>query len=85
MCVFAWVYMRVQACVPVCMPVFLDPYVCMCMFVYTGVCTYTYVYRHVYMCMCVRAVCLCVRVTPWTVARQASLSMEFSRQEYWSG
>ena len=23
--------------------------------------------------------------TPWNVARQASLSMEFSRQEYWSG
>jgi hypothetical protein len=23
--------------------------------------------------------------TPWTVARQASLSMEFSRWEYWSG
>ena len=22
---------------------------------------------------------------PWTVARQAPLSMEFSRQEYWSG
>ena len=22
---------------------------------------------------------------PWTIARQASLSMEFSRQEYWSG
>ena len=29
----------------------------------------------------------CVRVfaTPWAVARQAALSMEFSRQEYWSG
>ena len=29
----------------------------------------------------------CVRffVTPWTVALQAPLSMEFSRQEYWSG
>ena len=29
----------------------------------------------------------CVRlfVTPWTVARQAPLPMEFSRQEYWSG
>ena len=29
----------------------------------------------------------CVRLcaTPWTVARQASLSMGFSRQEYWSG
>ena len=24
-------------------------------------------------------------VTPWTVARQAPLSMEFSRQEHWSG
>ena len=24
-------------------------------------------------------------VTPWTVARQVPLSMEFSRQEYWSG
>ena len=23
--------------------------------------------------------------SPWTVARQASLSMGFSRQEYWSG
>ena len=23
--------------------------------------------------------------TPWTVAYQAPLSMEFSRQEYWSG
>ena len=24
-------------------------------------------------------------MTPWTVAHQALLSMEFSRQEYWSG
>ena len=24
-------------------------------------------------------------MTPWTVARQAPLSMVFSRQEYWSG
>ena len=24
-------------------------------------------------------------VTPWTVAHQAPLSMEFSRQQYWSG
>ena len=34
--------------------------------------------------------CLCdpphgVFVTPWTVALQAPLSVEFSRQEYWSG
>ena len=24
-------------------------------------------------------------VNPWTAARQAPLSMDFSRQEYWSG
>ena len=42
--------------------------------------------------VCVRA-CVCVLVAqssltlcdPWTVANQAYLSMEFSKQEYWSG
>ena len=39
-------------------------------------------------CACV---CVCALshiqffVIPWTVARQAPLSMGFSRQEYWSG
>ena len=40
------------------------------------------------MCVCVHAESLsCVRIfaTPWTVARQALLSMEFSRQEDWNG
>ena len=32
---------------------------------------------------CFSCVWLCE--TPWTVARQAALSMGFSRQEYWSG
>ena len=27
----------------------------------------------------------CVLIVQWTVAHQACLSMEFSRQEYWSG
>ena len=27
---------------------------------------------------------MCDSVTPWTIAHQAPLSMEFSRQEYWS-
>ena len=40
------------------------------------------------MCACV-CVCILSRVrllvTPWTVACQARLSMEFSRKEYWSG
>ena len=29
--------------------------------------------------------CVRLRVTPWTIAHQALLSMGFSRQEYWSG
>ena len=29
--------------------------------------------------------CVRIFVIPWTVAHQAPLSMEFSRQEYWSG
>ena len=37
-------------------------------------------------CVCVCGVsCLVVSVTLWTVARQAPLCMEFSRQEYWNG
>ena len=44
------------------------------------------------MCVCV-CVCVCVCLlscvlffaTSWTIARQAPLSKEFSRQEYWSG
>ena len=40
------------------------------------------------MCACLRAQLLShvqIFVTPWAVARQAPLSMGFSRQEYWSG
>ena len=46
---------------------------------YTGVC--------VCVCVCVCELLSHIRllVTPWTVACQAHLSMEFSRQEYWSG
>ena len=38
--------------------------------------------------MCVHALlfnCVQFFATPWTVALQAPLVMEFSRQEYWSG
>ena len=35
--------------------------------------------------VCVRAQGVWVFATPWTVARQAPLSMGFSRQEYWNG
>ena len=36
-------------------------------------------------CCLVTNLCLSLFATPWTVARQAPLSMGFSRQEYWSG
>ena len=29
--------------------------------------------------------CVHAQLAPWTVAREALLSLEFSRQEYWSG
>ena len=35
--------------------------------------------------MCCRFSCVQLFVIPWTVGHQAPLSMEFSRQEYWSG
>ena len=45
--------------------------------------------RNVCVSVYVRVCCVlsCVQLfeTPWTVARQAPLSMEFSRKEYWSG
>ena len=34
---------------------------------------------------CTSLSCVWLFATPWTVAHQAPLSMEFSRQEYWSG
>ena len=41
-------------------------------------------YIYVYMVVLVTKSCLTL-ATPWTVVHQASLSMGFSRQEYWSG
>ena len=38
----------------------------------------------VYCCCIVTKLCPTILQPPWTVARQASLSMGFSRQEYWS-
>ena len=38
------------------------------------------------LCVCARSLSrVCLPVTAWVVAGQAPLSMEFSRQEYWSG
>ena len=49
--------------------------VCVCVCVCTCVCVYVCVHTQSCPTLC----------NPWIVACQASLSMEFSRQEYWSG
>ena len=36
-------------------------------------------------CVCLSFSCFQLFATPWTVACQVPMSMEFSRQEYWSG
>ena len=39
-----------------------------------------------YVCVCTQPLShIQLFVTPWAVARQAPLSMEFPRQEYWNG
>ena len=46
------------------------------------ICTYVYIYTS----MCAQSLChVQLSVTSQTVAYQAFLSMEFFRQEYWSG
>ena len=39
----------------------------------------------IHMCVCVSHLVMSDSVAPWIVAHQVPLSMEFSRQEYWSG
>ena len=39
---------------------------------------------HLAMCVLSRFSCVQLFVTLWTIARQALLSMELSRQDYWS-
>ena len=53
-------------------------YVCGCVGVYI------YMYIYVYILFSHKGMAKSF-VTPWTVAYQAPLSMQFSRQEYWSG
>ena len=50
-------------------------------------CSPVYIFLELTLCVCV---CACSAgqswtATPWTVASQALLSMEFYMQEYWSG
>ena len=50
--------------------------------------THTHIYIHTQTCTYGHAQSICqVRLfaTPWTIAYQAPLSIDFSKQEYWSG
>ena len=45
-----------------------------------------YIYTHMFICIDKVYICMYINIcNPWTVACQDPLSMEFSRQEYWSG
>ena len=35
--------------------------------------------------MCAKSLQSCPTLSPWTIGGQASLSVDFSKQEYWSG
>ena len=48
------------------------------------ICLKSYFEWHTDVCMCVLS-CVRLLATPWTIAHQAPLFMEFSRQEYWNG
>ena len=47
--------------------------------------THTHTHTRMHLCMPSCFSCVLLFAAQWTVARQAPLSMGFSRQEYWSG
>ena len=47
--------------------------------------THTHKHTHTHTCVHAKSLQLSLTLNPWTVANQALLSMEFYRQEYWSG
>ena len=58
-----------------------------CLYIYVYVCIYMYVCIYIYIYKKLKCQLLShvqLFVSPWTVACKSPLSMEFSRQEYWS-
>ena len=80
-CVLSYMYVCAQLHIRVCSVT----YTCMRSVTYMHVLGYIYMCALSYTYMCV-LVCSVVSdsATPWTVAHQASPSVEFSRQEFWS-
>ena len=46
---------------------------------------FIYLFTHISYCATLSCSVMSNSATPWTIARQAPLSLKFSRQEYWSG
>ena len=57
-------------------------WICSSVLIYPYVYRYQRTYRHV--CMCAKSLIVSDSATLWTIVCQASLSVGFSRQEYWS-
>ena len=88
MCIHTHMYTHICVCMCVYVhqmssQILCPLYMCMCVYIY-----------NIYAYMCLLCACMCMLshfihvqlfATPWTVACQAPISMEFSRQEYWSG
>ena len=92
MCIYICMYICIYVCVYICMYIHMQ----VCVYIY--ICKYVYIYACIYICVCVYIyVCMCIFVvvtqllshvqlftTPWTIAHQVPLSMEFYRKEYCS-
>ena len=67
--------------------IYTHMFVCMCVCVH--LCVYIYIYVCVCMCVCVHLLShfshVWLYMTIWPIVCQATLSMGFSRQEYWNG
>ena len=76
-----------KKCVYVCVRIYVCTCVYVCVYMHVHVCVYVIgsVSVCVFMCMLSHFRCDQLFATPWTIALQTPLSMEFSRQEYWSG
>ena len=90
------VYICVCVCVCVCVCIYIY-IMCVCVYVlphwfqfFVGfdffVQGFIYIYIYIYIYSCYLVIVMSASfATPWTLAHQASLSMGFPRQEYWSG
>ena len=73
-CVHAYVHVCVCACMCMCVRACVRACACMCACMCVCVCACAELFSHVRL-----------SATPWSITRQAPLSVEFSKQEYWSG